>query len=173
MAQVISYMDKAAGVTPAANHDAGTSYPNEGTVPSIQAFTEGNTITVESKVTLTAAANQMATNDIIVALPVPANHVPVDCMLLSDDIDSGASLTMTVAELNQDFTDIVANTNLITASTIGQAGGVARASVVDGLRLAPVQRTRWFGVKVAAGVAGLNANAVLGLVMSYRASNAD
>ena len=173
MSQVISYMDKAVGVTPAADHNAGTAFPNDGTIPALTGFTDGQTITVESKVTLTSAVNQVATGDIIVGLPIPPLHVPVDCFIIADDMDSGTTVTLTVAELNQDFTDIVANTSFITASTVGQAGGVARATVVDGLRLPPVTRNRWIGIKVAAGVTGLNANAVLSLVVSYRPSNAD
>jgi len=173
MSQFISYMDKAKGVTPYTAHATTDPYPKEGSCPALQAFGAGITVTVESKVALTAAANQMATNDIIVALPIPPMHVPVDCYIASDDLDTGTAVTLTVAELNQDFTDIVASTNFITASTVGQAGGIARASVADGLRLPPVDRIRWIGIKVAAGVTGLNANAVLSLTFSYRAANAD
>ncbi len=182
MAQTIRYMDKATGVTPATSNtatgaptagDATTNVPADGTYPAITAVHDAQTVTVESKITLTAAVDPLATNDIYVALPLPAYHVPVDCILCADDIDTGAGLTMTVAALKQDFTDIVASTNLITASTVGQAGGVARASVVDGLRLPAVAYPRWIGIKIAAGAAGLNANAVLSLVFSYRASNGD
>lgn len=168
----ILYMDKAAGVTPAADDAAGTAQPTPGTFPPITAVHDADTVTVEAKLT-TTAAHLFATNDILVAVPLPPNHVLVDCYIATGDIDTGASLALTVAQLTKDFTDIVANTNLITASTVGQAGGVARAAVAAGLQLAPLTTTRWFGIKVAAGAAGVNADAVLSLVLQYRAANAD
>jgi hypothetical protein len=179
MAQLISYMDKAAGVTPAASNtatgkptagDATTNNPACGTYPAITAAHEAQTVTVRSKLDLSSLTlGQVATNDIIVACMLPAGHVPVDCMLLADDVDTGAGLTLTVAQLKQDFSDIVATTSFISASTVGQAGGVARANVVDGLKLTSVNYNRWIGIKVAAGAAGQQAAAaLLELIFSYR-----
>ena len=180
MAQLISYMDKATGVTPATGNTAtgaptagtpSTYNPPGGTYPPISAVHEAQTVTVRSKIDLSSLTlAQVATNDILVACMLPAYHVPVDCMLLADQVDTGAGLTLTVAQLKQDFTDVVASTSFINASAVGQAGGVARASVVAGLKLGSVNYDRWIGVKIAAGVAGQEAaTAMLELVFSYRA----
>lgn len=181
MAQLISYMDKATGVTPATGNtatgkpttgDATTNNPAGGTYPPVSAVHEAQTVTVRSKIDMSSLTlAQVATNDIIVACMLPAYHVPVDCMLLADDLDTGAGLTLTVAQLKQDFTDVVASTSFITASTVGQAGGIARATVVDGMKLTSVNYDRWIGIKIAAGVAGQQAAAaLLELIFSYRAA---
>jgi hypothetical protein len=179
MTQVISYMNKAFGVTPAANHSAGTLYPNEGSFPSLTAFTQGQVLCVRSEITVTSLA--LATNDILVALAIPPGHTPVDAMIIADDTDTGTGLALTLAQLNQDFTDIVSGTDLITASTVAQAGGVARASVAAGFRIAAVTpsatvtgagsaTTRWFGLKCAAGIGtAVNSGAVLTVELFYRA----
>ena len=184
MAQLISYMSKAVGVTPATSNtatgipttgDATTNNPAGGTYPPVTCVHEGQTATVKSKLDVSSAATgiaQLTAGDIMVGCMLPAYHVPVDCMLLADDIDTGANLTLTVAQLKQDFTDIVASTNFITASTIGQAGGVARANVVDGLKLESATYDRWIGIKVVVGGAQQAAAALLELVFSYRAANA-
>lgn len=164
----ISYMDKALGAIPAADHNAGTAQPGDGAKPGLSAFFAGETITVRTSITVTAAA----TGDIFVGLPIPARHVPVDATIVTDDIDTGSTLTLTVAQLYQDFTDVVPNTSAITASTIGQTGGVARATVVDFLKLPVTTSTRWVGIKAVAGAAGINAGAVLSLTVSYRPSEA-
>lgn len=166
----IMYSDKAKGVSPAADSNAATLQPLQGTVPAITCVHDAQTATVEAKVTLTS----LAANDIIVALPLPAGHVPVDLYVTSDDLDTANTVTLTVAQLLQDFSDVVAAaaSDFLTASTIGQAGGVARATVVAGLRLAASTQDRWIGVKVVAG-GTLNGSPVLTVVMSYRASSGD
>ena len=172
MAQVINYMSKATGVIPAANHNAGTLNPTDGTYPSLQPFTHGTTITVRSKI-FVAQLTQLALNDVFVVGAIPANCELVDAMIMTDALDSGASLTLTLAQLLQDFTGIVANTNIITGSSVGQAGGIARASIAAGLRNA-VSSTQltWLGLSVAAAAAGLNATGTneLDVEYSYRAA---
>jgi hypothetical protein len=172
MAQVINLMSRATGVTAAANHNAGTAQPTDGTYPTLQPFCQGITITERSKITV-AQLTQLATGDVLVAGAIPAYCELVDAMIITDAIDSGAGLTLTAGVLLQDFTNIVANSNIITTSTVGQAGGIARASVADGLRnTVNNQALTWLGLYVAAGVAGLNATTTneLDFLWSYRAA---
>jgi hypothetical protein len=91
----------------------------------------------------------LAGNDIVKLAYLPAGHKPVDVILESDDLDEATALALSVGVVNAGGDDLVANTNFITSSTVGQAGGVARASVVAGLQLAPSGSDRVIGVKVA------------------------
>ena len=184
MAQVINLMSKATGVVAAANHATATPTPADGTYPGITPYFQGETITMRSKITV-SQLTQLAINDILVAGAIPPNCELVDAMIITDAIDSGSTLTLTLAQLLQDFTDIVIGTNIITASTVGQAGGIARATVQGGLRntlntgsdptgdttVNPSGNT-WLGLKVAAAVTGLNATTTneLDVQWSYRAA---
>ena len=183
MAQLISYMSRAVGVTPATSNtatgiptsgDATTNNPPAGTFPAVTAVHEAQTVTVRSKIDLSSAATgvtQILSGDILVGCLLPAGHVPVDCMLLADDLDTGAGLVMTVAQLKQDFTDVVSSTAFITTSSVGQAGGVARADTVAGLKLASATYDRWIGVKITTSVNTQQAAAaLLELIFSYRAA---
>ena len=181
MAQTIRYMSKATGVTPAASHTAGgtgagvdadgTAQPKQGTIPAATATQENQTVTVRSKLALTVALDPMAANDIYVAFPLPARHEIVDAKILSDDIETGGpTLTLTMAQLFQDFTDIVTGTSIITASTVGQAGGVARADTAAGLEVAATDYDRWYGLKVIGANTAIAAGNLY-VEIQYRAFN--
>lgn len=77
-----------------------------------------------------AAVNNTSTAlGTIEMIKVPRNCVVTDVILATDDLDSGTTLTLDVGYgVNDDY--------FIAASTIGQAGGIARASAVTGLPLA-------------------------------------
>lgn len=111
----------------------------------------------------------LAAADIVALCILPADHVPVDFMLQSTDLDTNGTPTiaMTVAVLNADMTDVVATTDFITTSTVGQAGGVARADKVVGLQLAASNADRVIGVKVTT-VAATKAAGTLKGVLTYR-----
>lgn len=89
---------------------------------------------------------------------LPAGCVPLDFSLIVDDLDTGTALTQSVGVLNDDGNDLVASTLLLTESTIGQGGGVARASSFPGALIAPSVVDRVIAVKnVTGGVAGVKA----------------
>jgi hypothetical protein len=170
MAQTIRFMSKATGVTPAADNAAATLQPDQGSSPAKTVQQVGVPIVERSDITLTAATDPVATGDIYVAVCLPVNNEIIDGMVELSDVDSGAALTVTLAQLTKDFTDIVAGTELIIATTAGQAGGVARASNVPGMMLAAsATEDRWYGLKIVAGAAGLNAGALMRAVIMYRA----
>ena len=165
----IRLSDKAYGVVAGAGASYVTYPPTAGNVPAVTASDEAQTVTVEAKIALPAS---VVINDTIVGFILPAGHVPVDLFITADDLDSSTGITLTVAVLDATLAALVASTNFITASTVAQAGGVARASVVDGLRLAPAAYDRYIGALVVAAPTGTQAG-TLTIVGSYRASNAD
>lgn len=104
----------------------------------------------------TTEAN-LAAGDIINMGPVEADVVPGDCKLITDDLDSNGAptITLTVGILNAAGTDIdaAATSTWIAASTVGQTGGVARATTANCYLSGPSSATRQLGVKVVAGAA--------------------
>jgi len=66
-------------------------------------------------------------NDIAGLVELPANCIPVDCALISTDLDTGTpAIVFDVGILNAAGDDLVPSSNLITDSDVGQAGGVER-----------------------------------------------
>lgn len=111
----------------------------------------------------------LAADDTIALCKLPAEHIPVDFMLQSADLDTHGTptITVTVGIMNAAGDDLVASTNFLTASTVCQAGGVARANVVDGLQLASSNTDRVVGLKVITAGATKAAGKVRG-VLRYR-----
>lgn len=104
-------------------------------------------------------------------LRLPADHVPVDFILDTDDIDTGTSLTLSVGVLNAAETDLSTATDdggaaWLASSTAGQTGVIARPTSKVITRVNPTQADRKVGVKVE-----LNGSAtagVVGVTMTYR-----
>lgn len=120
-----------------------------------------------------ALPNTLAAGDLVHMLPLPPECVPVDVILDSDDLDTHgtATITLSVGLLNDDETDLVADTRMIIDSAIGQTGGVARAAVVKGFRTAPhATKARTMAIKVTT-VAATKAAGTVGLTMWYRAAS--
>lgn len=70
----------------------------------------------------------LAANDLAKLVELPAHCIPVDCVLISDDLDTNATPTIVfdVGILNAAGTDLVPSSDLISASIIGQTGGTER-----------------------------------------------
>lgn len=81
--------------------------------------------------------DSLASGDIVQLCKLPEGHEPVDFQLEAGALDGGSGLTLSVGVLNADGTDLVADTNFLTDSNVGQGGGVARADVANGLGLSP------------------------------------
>lgn len=170
MAQTIRFMDKAMGVTPAADNADDTLQPAQGAYPAKTYQGAGVVVAEKASVTLAAATDPLAAGDIYVVMCLPKGHELVFARMLLGDIDTGATMTLTLAQLTKDFTDIVAGTEVIIASTGGQTGGVVSASNVPGLILAASTEDKWYGVKVVAAATGLNAGTVMAAELEYRAA---
>lgn len=99
----------------------------------------------------------LAAGDIIVLGPLEADTVPVDCKIITDDLDANAAptITLSLGILNAAGTDIdaAATSTWIAASTVGQAGGVARATTANCYLSGPSSAARQLCLKVVAGAA--------------------
>ena len=169
MAQTIRFMSAAKGVTPAADNAAGTLQPSQGSVPAITPDQPGIVVAQQSSVILAAATDPLLAGDIYAACCLPAGHRLLDATLLAGNVDTGAALTLTLAQLTKDFTDIVADTDLVVASTIGQAGGLVRATNQKAIMGSISTQDRWFGVKIVDAPAGLLAGEFLAATLCYQA----
>lgn len=131
--------------------------------PAISASQAGEVISVRGVINLSAA---LALNDILEMVKLPANHVIVDCVLDTDDLDTnGAPLISLTAGLTAGTV-----AELIGANTVGQAGGVARMDAVAGVRVAASSSDRVVGVKITTGPATGATTGQIGLTVSYKAA---
>lgn len=135
--------------------------------PPISSAQAGEVKAVRGYATL---PDSLAIGDIVELVSLPADHVIVDAILDSDDLDSGSALVMDVAIINSGGTDVEANTTIISATTVGQTGGVARMDEQAAPRIAATQANRNVGVKITTDAA-TNVQGVLGLTLFYRAAN--
>lgn len=118
-----------------------------------------------------ALPNTLAGSDIVQLVPLPAEHVIVDCILDVDDLDSGTpAIVLSVGVLNAGLSDIESGQKLIDASTKGQAGGVASMDQKGAPRIAPSNSDRIVGVKVDT-VAATPQAGTIGLTLLYRSAN--
>jgi hypothetical protein len=116
----------------------------------------------------------MALNDIIEMGALPAGAIVVaPPLLVCDDIDTGTTLTLTVGLMSGQYLAALddagaartCGAEFFSASTIGQAGGIATSAVVAGLQLTPSSSDRSIGVKIAAAATGVTAGAKIRLIV--------
>jgi hypothetical protein len=79
---------------------------------------------------------------------LPAGHVPVDLIVIAEDGSTGADIVFDVGILNAAGDDLESGQNLITGTTVAQAGGVARAAEAAGLQLAVSDSDRIIALKI-------------------------
>lgn len=127
---------------------------------------------VATRGAFTLAADKPAQNDTIRMVVLPAGHVPVDLWVDSDDLDANAgapAITISVGILDAAKTGLAANTTMINASTVGQAGGIARADKKELARIAvDTVNDREIGILFPAAP-GTASGGVIGLTLLYRA----
>lgn len=119
--------------------------------------------------------NDVAAGDIIQMMDLPANAVPVDIILDTDDLDTGATGTVSVGLLNSGKTDLDTSASggaaWLTAQSI-QAATAVRADA-GGLhamaRCAAANSNRPVGIKVV-GETAAAAGQVIGLTLLCRAA---
>lgn len=120
-----------------------------------------------------ALPDTLAASDIVKLVVLPAEHVVVDCILDSDDLDTGGTPTIIVSAgvLNSGATDIESGQKLIDGSGVAKTGGIARMDQQGAPRIAPSSTTdRIVGVKVDT-VAATKAAGTIGLTLLYRVEN--
>lgn len=112
----------------------------------------------------------LAAGDIIDLGPLAANVAPISCSLVTDDLDSNGSptITLSVGLLNAGKTDLNGGTNetWIVASTVGQAGGHAPNTLAAPYLLGASTTERRLGIKVVAAAAtGVGAGKKMAVVL--------
>jgi hypothetical protein len=117
----------------------------------------------------------LALNDVIYMGDLPANHLPVDFLLDSDDVSAGADVVMAVGIINA--TDNGLSTAAadggaawLSGSNIGQAGGMARPTTNVMSRVTNTETARRIGVHISTAATTTTTGKV-GLTLIYRAAS--
>lgn len=113
-------------------------------------------------------------NDVVEMVILPAGYVPIDAILATEDLDSGGAPAITldlglisgVAGKADDAR--TCGNEAFAASTVGQAGGVARPTKANFALIAPTDADRGIGLKVAAAAATLVVGAKVRLTVLAR-----
>lgn len=115
----------------------------------------------------------VASGDIIELGILPAYNSVTDALLICDDLDAGTTLVFDVGVMSGDVGDKVSvrtcNAELFSASTTGQAGGVARTTLASAFTIAAADKDRSIGVKVTTAATTPAPGAKLRLLLKYAA----
>jgi hypothetical protein len=115
--------------------------------PAVCPAEAGKVIVADASVEVTAA--QIAHDNLVGLVILPAGCIPIDFILVVDDLDTGAAITQAVGLLNALETDLEAGSEMISAATIARSGGSARAT---GLPIVvPTQTERVIASKITDG----------------------
>lgn len=114
----------------------------------------------------------LALNDVIEMAILPAGYVPVGVKIATEDIDTGATLTLDCGILSgtaglADNARTCGN-EAFAASTIGQTGGVVNETKANILLATPTDADRGVGLKIAAAAAGLVVGAKIRMTLTAR-----
>ena len=103
---------------------------------------------------------------------IPAWTTVTDVTIVADDLDSGTTIALDVGVISGTPGDIVSvrtiGAEFHSASTIAQAGGVARMTLKTGFRVEPVGYDRSIGVKIQAAATGLATSGKIELHVSLK-----
>jgi hypothetical protein len=128
--------------------------------PAVFPAEAGKVIVADVSAEVTAA--QIALSALVGLMVLPADTIPLDLLLIEDDLDTGTALTQSVGVLNSTEDDLVEGTVMITDTTIGRAGGSLRATALP--IVAPAAEDRVIAVKTTAG--GVLAEKATGTITS-------
>jgi hypothetical protein len=134
-----------------------------GAQPAVYPDEAGKVLVSDGTYEITAAQN---VDEVVVALcSLPAGCIPIDFTLIVDDLDSGAALVFDGGGINAagEHVDQI----MISASTVGQAGGVARSTLFP--MVAPVETETLFGMHITTAPGGAQAGTIRGILI-YRST---
>lgn len=114
-------------------------------------------------------ATALALNDTVALCKLPAGHIPVDFVMDVDDLDTDGTPAI-VVDVGVIGGDVDA---LISGSTVGQAGGVARMDQVAGRRLTPSDSDQLVGITVTTAPATGATSVQLGGTLISRTAGID
>jgi hypothetical protein len=99
----------------------------------------------------------LAAGDIIVMGPIEPGVKPFDSFIVTDDLDTNGAptITLSLGILNAAQTDLdaAATSTWIAASTVGQTGGIGRATTANTYLCGASTTERTLGIKVVAAPA--------------------
>lgn len=121
----------------------------------------GYCLTARSRYSLTGA---LVINDTIDMVTIPAGHFVTDMVLVSDDLDTHGTPTIT---LDVGIKGATADT-FFAASTVAQGGGVARPTLATAFRDVATTADRVVQLKVKAAPATGATTGTVTLLVSYR-----
>ena len=134
-----------------------------GARPAVYPDEAGKVLVSDGTYEITAGQN--VDEQVVALCSLPAGCIPLDFTLIVDDLD-GANPAMVVdgggIAAAEDSVDQV----MIPASTVAQAGGVARSTLFP--IVAPVQTETLFGMHVTTGPGTAQAGTIRG-ILTYRA----
>jgi hypothetical protein len=114
-------------------------------------------------------------NDVIEMVVLPPKSRIVDVILDTPDLDTNVSPTLTLSigtmagdSYDPTLAERTVTENIVAASTAGQAGGIARGSVLGFTRIAPVDSERSVGVLVKAAPGTGATTGTISLTVLYR-----
>ncbi|MFZ4436807.1 MAG: hypothetical protein ACOYOS_00105 [Syntrophales bacterium] len=118
-----------------------------GSRPAVYPAEAGKVIVADGRLEVTA--DQIAHDNLIGLVALPAGCIPLDFTLIVDDLDTGTALTLSCGLVNAGETDLETDMDMITDANLGQAGGSLRATALP--VVIPTQAERIVAVKVTAG----------------------
>lgn len=129
-------------------------------IPALALMAAAAAATIMAEYTVTAAT---ANTDIIEMLALPAGTVPGRVTIAMDDIDTANTVTFDVGLMSGQYLAALddagaartCGAEFFSASTLGQAGGVAVSSVKAGHMLAPSSSDRSIGIKITAAMTAI------------------
>lgn len=127
----------------------------------------GEVVCVRSTIALPAG---ITINDRLELCILPANCVPVDAILVADDLDTATTITLDVGIMSGDVGVVdVARTvgaEIFAASNVAQAGGVARPTLASAFRIGASDKDRSIGALVKVAPTGQAGS--IDLILFYR-----
>lgn len=115
-----------------------------------------------------AVLDTLAINETLQMVPLPEGCIPVDCVIDCDDLDSSTGIVMSAGIMNSGLTDLTSDL-MVSLSSVGQAGGIARADTKTAFRIAVDEDTlRYVGIKITTAATGTKAAGTVGLTLLYR-----
>jgi len=135
-----------------------------GARPAVYPDEAGKVLVSDGTYEITAALN--VDEQTIALCSLPAGCIPLDFTLIVDDLDSGSAAIVVdgggIAS-TEDSVDQI----MISASTVAQAGGVARSTLFP--MVAPVETETLFGMHITTAAGTAAAGTIRG-ILTYRAA---
>jgi hypothetical protein len=136
-----------------------------GARPAVYPDEAGKVLVSDGSYEITAALN--VDEQTIALCSLPAGCIPLDFTLIVDDLDSAGSPAIVVDGGGINAAEDAVDQIMISASTVAQAGGVARSTLFP--MVAPVETETLFGMHITTAAGTAAAGTIRG-ILTYRAA---